>query len=256
VPDRFSIEVSEERGIRYLHFGSDYVQGAMRIARPWALELQYTRDLMLPLVLRDEPPASVLQIGLGAASITKFLHRHFPASRLTVVELDARVIAIAQQHFRLPDESPHLRIVLGEGHEFVAAAKGRFDLIVMDGYDEKGRTGSLDTAEFYAAACARLARDGMMSANLLTRRRGVDASEARMRQAFGENVLVLPPPEAGNTVAVMGIEPPIGDSLEELQERAARLREATGLNLSPALARLAGNRPGAFPPRRESARPR
>jgi hypothetical protein len=48
-----SIEVSEERGVRYLHFGSDFVQGAMRIARPWALELVYTRDLMLPLVMRD-----------------------------------------------------------------------------------------------------------------------------------------------------------------------------------------------------------
>ena len=35
-----SIEVSEEKGVRYLHFGSDFVQGAMRIARPWALELE------------------------------------------------------------------------------------------------------------------------------------------------------------------------------------------------------------------------
>jgi spermidine synthase len=38
-----SIEISEERGVRYLHFGSPWVQGAMRIARPWALELEYTR---------------------------------------------------------------------------------------------------------------------------------------------------------------------------------------------------------------------
>ncbi len=42
-----SIEISEERGVRYLHFGSHWIQGAMRVARPWALELEYTRDMML-----------------------------------------------------------------------------------------------------------------------------------------------------------------------------------------------------------------
>ena len=29
-----SVDISEEAGVRYLHFGSDWVQGAMRIARP------------------------------------------------------------------------------------------------------------------------------------------------------------------------------------------------------------------------------
>jgi len=38
------VDISEEAGVRYLHFGSDWIQGAMRIARPWALELDYTRE--------------------------------------------------------------------------------------------------------------------------------------------------------------------------------------------------------------------
>src|SRR5690349_17249339 len=234
----FSIEVSEERGVRFLHFGSEFVQGAMRIARPWALELEYTRELLLPLLLRDDPPASVLQIGLGAASITRFLHRWFPGARSTVVELDERIVTTAREFFKLPPESPHLRIVIGEGHEFVANTRSRFDLIVVDAYDEKGRTGSMDTVEFYAAAYARLTRRGLMSVNLLTRRRGVAASEARMRHVFGENVRVLAPPEAGNTVAIMGVEPPFADSIEDLRARAAELKSRTGLNLLPTLGRM------------------
>ena len=241
--------------MRFLHFGSDYVQGAMRIARPWALELEYTRELLLPLLLR-EAPASVLQIGLGAASLTRFLHRHYPAARSTVVEMDPRVITTAREFFKLPEESPHLRIVVGEGHDFIAGAGGRFDLIVVDGYDEKGRTGTLDTTAFYSAARARLSRHGLMSMNLLTRRRGVAATEARMREVFEDNVVVLPPPEAGNTVAIMGAQPPIADSLDELRDRAARLSEATGLNLQASLARLEESHPGAFRARRESAPPR
>jgi spermidine synthase len=234
-----SIEVSEERGVRYLHFGSELVQGAIRIARPWALELEYTREMMLPLVLRDPPwPASVLQIGLGAGSITKFLHRHRPQARITVVEIDPRVIDTAREFFRLPEESQHLRIVVGDGHEFVASHGGRFDFIVVDGFDERGRTGSLDTPAFYAACNARLTRRGMMSVNLLTRRRGVAVSESRMRAVFGEHVVVLPPPEAGNTVAIIGIDAPLQDSPQELRAGAEALRAATGLNLLPTLSRL------------------
>lgn len=75
-----TIQISEEAGVRFLHFGSDWVQGAMRIARPWALELDYTREMMAALLLRPEPdwPRRVLQVGLGAASLTKFLYRHRP----------------------------------------------------------------------------------------------------------------------------------------------------------------------------------
>ena len=44
-PPRHAIDISEADGVRYLHFGSEWVQGAMRVARPWSLELAYTRDL-------------------------------------------------------------------------------------------------------------------------------------------------------------------------------------------------------------------
>ena len=50
-----SIDISEEAGVRYLHFGSRWIQGAMRMARPWSLELEYTRDMMMALLLRPAP---------------------------------------------------------------------------------------------------------------------------------------------------------------------------------------------------------
>src|SRR5574340_598280 len=45
------IDIREEAGVRTLHFGSEWIQGAMRIARPWNLELEYTREMMAPPVL-------------------------------------------------------------------------------------------------------------------------------------------------------------------------------------------------------------
>ena len=57
--------------MRFLHFGSDWVQGAMRIARPWSLELAYTREMMAGLLLRDEMdwPRSALLVGLGSIRV-------------------------------------------------------------------------------------------------------------------------------------------------------------------------------------------
>src|SRR5574343_50353 len=110
------IDISEESGVRYLHFGSDWVQGAMRIRKPDALELSYTREMMAGLLLRDAPwPARVLLIGLGAGSLAKFVHRHVPQAQVTVVEILPEVHAVASQFFRLPDEDERLRVVIGDG---------------------------------------------------------------------------------------------------------------------------------------------
>ena len=115
-----SIEVSEKDGVRYLHFGSALVQGAMRVARPWSLELEYTREMLLPLLLRPGRawPRTVLQVGLGAASFTRFLHRHFPKTRVTVVEISPAVVAAARLSFRLPPASRQLAIEIAEALNF------------------------------------------------------------------------------------------------------------------------------------------
>src|SRR5471030_1373698 len=242
-----SIEISEERGVRYLHFGSPWVQGAMRIARPWSLELEYTREMMMPLVLRAGAPwpACVLQVGLGSASLTRFLHHHRPDAKLTVIEIAPAVVAAARQFFKLPEESPRLRIEIADGHDYMAATRRRFDLILVDAFDDKGRSGMLDSIPFYLNCRARLGEGGMVAVNLLDRHKGAKASLERLRAAFDGRVLELPPCEAGNTVAIAASGAPIRESFDELRAAAASLKENTGLNLLPTLARLTQARGGA-----------
>jgi spermidine synthase len=234
---RWSVEISEERGVRYLHFGSDYIQGAMRIARPYALELEYTRDLMFPLLLRD--PRTILQVGLGAASITRFLHRHRPEAKLAVVEIAPEVVSAARQFFKLPEEDARLRIEIAEGHEYLMSRKRPFDLIVVDGFDDRGRAGPLDTLPFYLNCRAHLSRNGLLATNLLTRRKGAAPSVQRMLEAFEGRVLVIPPSEAGNTVAIAAVGARIAENVRDLRLAAAELKDETGLDLNGAVARLA-----------------
>jgi spermidine synthase len=245
---RYSIDVSEGAGVRYLHFGSEWIQGAMRIARPFALELEYTREMMLPLLLEPNErwPENILIIGLGAASITKFLHRHCPQATLTVVEIDPRMPAAAASYFRLPPEDGRLRIVIDDGAAFIARHEGLWDLILVDGYDHRARANALDTDVFHRNCRARLAPGGRTCLNLFGRARGFRASAQRVLDAYDGHALVLPSLNEGNAICIAAAESDDGSPMDVLRTRAQALRAATGLNLAPSLSRIekAGYCPG------------
>ena len=235
-----TIEVSEEKGVRYLHFGSHWIQGAMRIGRPWSLELEYTRDMMVPLLLRSGAswPRTVLLIGLGAASLTRFLYKHRPRAAQTIVEIEPTVIHAAREHFKLPAESARMRIEIADGVDYVAYADRQFDLILVDGYDAKGRTGMLDSLPFYCNCQARLSDRGIVAANLLTRNHGIRGSFERMCAAFAGRALALPKCASGNVVLLGAAGEALEITQPELIRRARALRSETGLNLLPTLTRM------------------
>ena len=237
-----SVIVSEEAGVRFLHFSSSWVQGAMRVARPWALELEYTREMMFPLLLSgNDWPRHVLVIGLGAASIPKFLFRHRPQAKQTIVEIDPGVVGVARQHFKLPDENDHFRIVVDDGADFIVRSRKRFDLIVVDGYDASADTGRLNSLAFLLECKARLSANGFLVTNLLSRRKSFRASVKALEEAFDGRSLVLPPCEAGNVIAICHASDRVEFQLADLRVEARRLKKDTGLNLLPTLARLEGS---------------
>ncbi len=236
----YSIDIREEAGVRSLHFGSEWVQGAMRIARPWNLELDYTREMMASLLLRDSDrfPRKVLLIGLGAASLTKFLYRHYPLAKLTVVEIEPGVVAAARQFFKLPEDPKRLNIVIGNGAEFVAHSRQNYDLVLVDGFDENARMGELDTVKFYQAVRALLSDEGIMAVNLLGHSRGFATSAQRICQAFDDRAIIFPSNDSGNTIVFAAAGEPINIALDDLKETAFALKEKTGLNLFRTLTRL------------------
>lgn len=235
-----SIDVSEKTGVRFLHFGSDWVQGAMRIARPWALELAYTREMMAGLLLRPKSdwPRRALLIGLGAGSLAKFIYRHLPACRITAVEINPQVEAVARQYFILPSDPKRLRIVIADGADYMLQGGDSYDLILADGFDPEARAGVLDTLPFYQACRARLTDFGLLSVNLLGRNRGSQASAARIRQAFEDRAMLFPSCDSGNTVVFATAGETLAISLDEMRAHALQLREDTGLDLQPTVDRL------------------
>jgi spermidine synthase len=236
----FSIDIREQAGVRTLHFGSDWIQGAMRIARPWHLELDYTKEMMASLLFRDAAryPRRVLLIGLGAASLTKFLYRHRPLARLTVVEIEPRVVAAARQFFKLPEDPQRLNIVIADGVQYVAETEQQYDLILVDGFDAEARAGALDTLPFYQMCRARLTDHGLVAINLLGNSRGFKASVEHIQQAFDGRALAFPSCDSGNVIAFAAAGEAVEIGIDDLREMAEQMKTEIGLNLLPTLSRL------------------
>lgn len=239
-PPEHSIDISEESGVRNLHFGSTWVQGAMRIARPWSLELAYTREMMACLLFGAEAdwPRNALLIGLGAASLPKFIYRNLPQCAMQVVEIHPGVVAAAQQFFKLPNDPQRLEIVIADGADFIADSQNTYDLILVDGFGPDARAGRLDKPDFYAACRQRLSRTGVLSCNLLGRNRGFQASVERIRAAFAERAIVFPSCDSGNAICFAAAGNAIETTLDEMRVRAHAIKKTTGLDLLPTITRL------------------
>lgn len=238
------IDIREEGGVRYLHFGTDWVQGAMRIRTPFALELAYTREMLTPLLLHDTPwPRRILSIGLGAGSLAKFIHRKLPETHHTIVEIEPRVAAIAQSCFKLPGPDERMDLHLEDGVAFVAQTRETWDLVLLDAYDHDVKTGPFTSIEFYRQVKSILSDQGVLSINLFNRARRYESTTTRLEYAFDQRALNFASTDEGNFVGLAFNGERITVDEAALRERAETLKEETGLDLKPVIARLlsAGN---------------
>lgn len=222
------VTLSEQDGVRYLHFGTEWVQGAMRIRKPDWPELEYAQQMMAWMLFIDSPRV-IVQLGLGAATLTKFCYRQFPEASVTAVELNAAVIGICASMFKLPPEDERLNVQEMDAMDFVhdPANHGAIDVLQCDLYDATARGPVLDTPEFYQACNDCLAEGGIMTVNLFGDHPSYAKNLKAMKFAF-EHVICLPEVHEGNVVALCFKNRPQLDK-EALTARAAQIVASTKL---------------------------
>jgi spermidine synthase len=228
------VNFSDQGDVRYLHLGStEWVQGSMLLDEPFRLELEYIQRMMVWLMFVE--PASVsgrhaMQLGLGAASLTKFCWRKL-RMKTTAIELNPQVIAACRLWFKLPSDDARLSVILGDAAEVAAHEHwhGKVDALQVDLYDHEAAAPVLDSPEFYANCRELLTEDGSMTVNLFGRASSYDESLARIASAFGrESVWAFRPTREGNTI-VLALRAPQLLTRAELAERAESVETRWGL---------------------------
>ena len=227
------VNFSDYRDIRFLHLGTEWVQGSMLIDAPFDIQLEYVQRMMVWLLF-VEPPAVAglhsMQLGLGSAALTKFCYKKL-RMRTTAIEINPQVLAACRLWFKLPADDTRLHVVLADAAREVKKETylGSVDALQVDLYDHEAAAPVLDSAAFYADCRRLLTDEGMMTVNLFGRDASFESSLDKIADAFGaEAVWVFKPTREGNAVVAaqrQGSRP----GRDILQQRAEAVESRWGL---------------------------
>ena len=218
--------VSEENGVRYLHFDSPWVQGAMRVRQPDRLVLSYTEQMMAWLLfLEPEPSRVVGQLGLGAGALTRFCLSHM-RSPLVVIERNLAVVRACEHYFRLPRQ-PRLEIVLDDAAHWVTLPSQRHSLaaLMVDLYDRDAKGPVCDSLAFYQGCFDTIEAPGILSVNLFGHHESFERNLRHLKTVFDGRLLLLPPVDEGNQIVLAFKGPPLSVSKSQLVERAQQVEQ-------------------------------
>ena len=201
--------------------------------RPWS---GYVWDaLASALLLAPGPEPTVLLLGCGGGTVLQLASRIRPDARITAVELDPRVLRFARRRFGLGDWGAE--IIEGDGVEYLARSRRRFDLVMDDMYGpgEQGLLRPVDDEEQHLRRiAARLSPSGIAVTNSTSDDDppGLEqALRAAYRVVFSHRIAIHP--RLGDNVVLAG-------SRRRLE--GARVRKPAGIEDPCDLDGLAGVR--------------
>jgi len=207
VEDRYDKPfLMESRTTRSLCFAIDgSVQTEMSLEDPDTLVSAYTRKMMGFLLFRRRP-REVVMIGLGGGSLAKFCHRHLPSTRMTVIEINAGVIAL-RSHFQIPPDDCRLRVIHEDGSAYVAAmarSNQCADVLLVDAFDRQGIATGVMELSFLEDALRVLSTRGIFVANLVADREVCHHYIGQIRSVFGGPVITVTVDDGNNLVVFAG----------------------------------------------------
>ncbi|MDP1740522.1 spermidine synthase [Polaromonas sp.] len=227
------VNFSDAGDVRYLHLGTQWVQGSMLLDKPFDIELEYAQRMMVWLLFVDASAVAALramQLGLGSAALTKFCYKKL-RMKTTAVELNPQVIAACRLWFKLPKDDARLQVILADAAQEIRkpAHHGQVDVLQVDLYDHEAAAPVLDSEAFYADCRNLLSEGGVMTVNLFGRDSSYLRSLEKIAGAFGpEAVWAFKPTREGNTVVAAQREPTRPERTE-LVQRADCIESRFGL---------------------------
>lgn len=115
--------------------------------------------------LSDPPPRSVLALGLGGGSVVHVLRKEKRMTApITAVELDPVMVGIARRYFDL-DRFPDVNVITGDAVIQVHAIQHRYDLVLVDLFEDLDMARGTDTRGFINGLRDRCAEGGKVCFN-------------------------------------------------------------------------------------------
>lgn len=117
----------------------------------------------LPMTAHPDP-RNVLIIGGGDCGAAREAVK-YPSALIDMVEIDEAVVRLCKKH--MPDVSgnlsdPRVNFIFGDGFDYIAKSKNKYDVIIIDSSDPAGPAVGLFKEEFYINVKEAMKEGGIM----------------------------------------------------------------------------------------------
>ena len=157
------IEVLDDGAKRYLTFGNEHEQSCQINAQPHIPQHEYSRAIMLSLLLCS--PRNIAVLGLGGGTMVCAFLNGCKDANVTAVELRADVIRIAQRYFALPKHEPRLNIIHQDAKLYIDEDDTQFDILVADLYHHHGIDEVQMQKQFLEKCAKKITKEGWLVLN-------------------------------------------------------------------------------------------
>ncbi len=120
-------------------------------------------------VYEKEEPLDVLILGMGTGTFATQCTRYFGEMNIEGVEIDEDITKLAREYFELPETVP---VYTYDGRAYLSAADRKYDVIMVDAYQDITIPFQMASAEFFTEVREHLNDGGVMIVNMNMRGEG------------------------------------------------------------------------------------
>ncbi len=130
--------------------------------------MYYDYDLAAPAMSmacsgKSPEELKILILGNGTGTYASECTKYFPGCDVEGVEIDEKITKLAREIFEMPES---VRVYDYDGRAFIAAAKDKYDVIMVDAYQDITIPFHMSTVEFFTLVKNHLAPGGVMVVNM------------------------------------------------------------------------------------------
>ena len=141
--------------------------------------MYYDYAMAAPLMAgaNEKESCDVLVLGMGTGTFATQCSRYFENVSSSGVEIDGKITSLARKYFDLPESIP---VVTYDGRAYLQASDGKYDVIMVDAYQDITIPFQMASLEFFRLVSDHLNPGGVMVVNMNMRADGADGINARL----------------------------------------------------------------------------
>ena len=181
-------------------------------------------DYALAAPFMTEEPESLLILGMGTGTYATQCAKYCPWLKTEGVEIDEKITGLAREYFALDESIP---VTTYDGRAFLAGSKQRYDVIMVDAYQDITIPFQMSSQEFFQMVRNHLTENGVMIVNMNMTSQQEDGINAYLQDTIAsvfDNVYTVDVARATNRELFASQNPDMVKLLEN--NAAAKLAES------------------------------